>query len=114
LLISFFFLFFLLLLLKAWGIRDITFVDSGKVSYSNPVRQTLFSFQDCLNGGRQKAEAAAENLKLIFPGMVNQREREKKEKEQGLTQSFQFRTHVGSHCTFQCLGTQCQRVRRRM
>ena len=25
--------------------------------------------QDCINGGRQKAMAAAESLKLIFPGV---------------------------------------------
>eukprot|EP00565_Helicotheca_tamesis_P007706 CAMPEP_0185735580 /NCGR_PEP_ID=MMETSP1171-20130828/25680_1 /TAXON_ID=374046 /ORGANISM="Helicotheca tamensis, Strain CCMP826" /LENGTH=69 /DNA_ID=CAMNT_0028405943 /DNA_START=41 /DNA_END=247 /DNA_ORIENTATION=- len=28
--------------LLAWGIKNITFVDNGKVSYSNPVRQSLF------------------------------------------------------------------------
>ncbi|XP_045775662.1 ubiquitin-like modifier-activating enzyme ATG7 [Maniola jurtina] len=53
--------------LLAWGFRHITFVDNGKVSYSNPTRQVLFNFQDCLNGGKRKAEAAAENLKLILP-----------------------------------------------
>ena len=53
--------------LLAWGIRKITFVDYGKVSYSNPVRQSLFTFEDSLDGGKPKAEAAAENLKKIFP-----------------------------------------------
>lgn len=50
--------------------RNITFVDSGKVSFSNPVRQPLFEFVDCLDGGKPKAECAAESLKKIFPGIV--------------------------------------------
>jgi ubiquitin-like modifier-activating enzyme ATG7 len=32
--------------LLSWGFRNITFVDYGKVSYSNPVRQCLFTFED--------------------------------------------------------------------
>ena len=28
-----------------WGVRKITFVDNAKVSYSNPVRQPLFTFK---------------------------------------------------------------------
>ncbi len=28
--------------LLGWGVRDITFVDNGTVSYSNPTRQSLF------------------------------------------------------------------------
>jgi len=32
--------------LLSWGYENITFVDNGKVSYSNPVRQCLFTFQD--------------------------------------------------------------------
>ncbi|XP_065175766.1 ubiquitin-like modifier-activating enzyme ATG7 [Sycon ciliatum] len=55
--------------LLAWGVRQITFVDNGKVSYSNPVRQTLFTFEDCINGGKPKAQTAAERLKQIFPGV---------------------------------------------
>ena len=54
-------------ILQGWGCRKITFVDSGKVAFSNPVRQSLFDFTDCLSGGRPKAEAAAEALKRIFP-----------------------------------------------
>jgi ubiquitin-like modifier-activating enzyme ATG7 len=53
--------------LLAWGVRKISFVDSGKVSFSNPVRQPLFNYEDCLKGGSPKAEAAAANLKKIFP-----------------------------------------------
>ncbi len=55
--------------LLSWGITKITFVDNGRVSYSNPVRQNLFSFNDCLNGGCHKAVAAAKALKSIFPGV---------------------------------------------
>lgn len=53
--------------LLGWGVRKITFVDSAKVAYSNPVRQSLFEFQDCLHGGKPKAIAAAEAVKRIFP-----------------------------------------------
>ncbi|KAJ1547707.1 Autophagy protein 7 [Nowakowskiella sp. JEL0078] len=56
-------------LLMAWGVRNISFIDNGKVSFSNPVRQPLFEFNDCLDGGKQKAVAAAESLKKIFPGV---------------------------------------------
>eukprot|EP01114_Cavostelium_apophysatum_P021406 TRINITY_DN7457_c0_g1_i3.p1 TRINITY_DN7457_c0_g1~~TRINITY_DN7457_c0_g1_i3.p1 ORF type:complete len:569 (-),score=161.84 TRINITY_DN7457_c0_g1_i3:54-1760(-) len=56
--------------LMAWGVRTITFLDNGQVSFSNPVRQSLYTFQDCLDGGKPKAETAAERLKLIFPDMV--------------------------------------------
>ena len=50
--------------------RTITLLDSGRVSFSNPVRQPLFEFDDCLDGGKPKAEAAAAALKRIFPGVV--------------------------------------------
>ncbi len=30
--------------LLGWGVRTITLVDNGTVSYSNPVRQSLFKF----------------------------------------------------------------------
>jgi hypothetical protein len=56
---------------QGWGIRNITFVDSAKVSYSNPVRQPLFDFEDCLDGGKPKAQCAADKLKKIFPGVVS-------------------------------------------
>ena len=55
--------------LLGWGVKNITFVDNGKVSYSNPVRQSLFNFEDCLDGGKPKAQAAAQMLTKIFPGV---------------------------------------------
>ena len=56
--------------LMGWGVRNFTFVDNGKVSYSNPVRQPLFELSDCLDGGQFKAIAAAKALTRIFPGVV--------------------------------------------
>lgn len=61
--------------LMGWGVREITFVDNGRVSYSNPVRQPLFTFKDCFsdaNGlGAFKATRASEVLKEIFPGVTS-------------------------------------------
>ena len=57
--------------LLAWGVPEINFIDNGKVSYSNPVRQTLFTFEDSLNG-RDKATAAAARLREIFPGVKSE------------------------------------------
>ncbi|CAG9314010.1 ATG7 [Blepharisma stoltei] len=54
--------------LMAWGVKKITFVDSGKVSHSNPVRQSLFDFEDA-RLAKLKAIAAADNLKRIYPGV---------------------------------------------
>ncbi|XP_050667264.1 ubiquitin-like modifier-activating enzyme ATG7 isoform X1 [Leptidea sinapis] len=53
--------------LLAWGFRHLTFIDNGKVSFSNPTRQVLFNYEDCLNGGQMKASAAAQNLRKILP-----------------------------------------------
>ncbi|XP_075997157.1 ubiquitin-like modifier-activating enzyme ATG7 [Genypterus blacodes] len=55
--------------LMGWGVRHITFVDNAKISYSNPVRQPLYEFEDCLGGGKSKAMAAADRLGKIFPGV---------------------------------------------
>lgn len=55
--------------LLGWGVRKITFIDYGSVSFSNPVRQPLFKFEDCHNGGKPKALQAAEALKEIYPGV---------------------------------------------
>ncbi|KAF2402473.1 hypothetical protein EJ06DRAFT_574357 [Trichodelitschia bisporula] len=55
--------------LMGWGVRKISFVDNGTVSFSNPVRQPLFDFKDCLGGGVQKAHRAADMLQEIYPGV---------------------------------------------
>ncbi|KAH7119106.1 autophagy-related protein 7 [Dendryphion nanum] len=55
--------------LMGWGVRKITFVDNAKVSFSNPVRQPLFDFKDCIQGGALKATRAAEALEEIYPGV---------------------------------------------
>ncbi len=47
--------------------RHISFVDNARVSYSNPVRQSLFRFRDSLNGGKSKSLTAAESLLEIVP-----------------------------------------------
>lgn len=59
--------------LLGWGFKDLTFVDNGRVSYSNPVRQLLFNFEDCFSDGGQgelKAQKAADNLKRVYPGVA--------------------------------------------
>ncbi|TNN82145.1 Ubiquitin-like modifier-activating enzyme ATG7 [Liparis tanakae] len=56
--------------LMGWGVRHITFVDNAKISYSNPVRQPLYEFEDCLGGGKAKATAAVDRLNKIFPGVI--------------------------------------------
>lgn len=55
--------------LMGWGVRKITFIDNATVSFSNPVRQPLFDFKDCLQGGAKKAERAAQALEEIYPGV---------------------------------------------
>lgn len=58
--------------LMAWGVDTITFVDNSKVSYSNPVRQSLFVFEDSISNTTKdnyKSIRAAENLKKIYPGV---------------------------------------------
>lgn len=37
---------------------------------SNPLRQSLYTFEDCINGGELKSIAAVKSLKHIFPGVV--------------------------------------------
>lgn len=53
--------------LLGWGARNIDFIDCGFISYSNPVRQSLYSFSDAKTGNSLKAETAAKALKEIFP-----------------------------------------------
>ena len=55
-------------LLLAWGFAHITFVDSGGVSYSNPVRQSLYTWDDSREG-KSKAECAATRLRDVYPGV---------------------------------------------
>uniref|UniRef100_A0A914ZTC2 Ubiquitin-like modifier-activating enzyme ATG7 n=2 Tax=Parascaris univalens TaxID=6257 RepID=A0A914ZTC2_PARUN len=55
--------------LLAWGVRHIVFVDSAHVSYSNPVRQSLFELADAVGGTTSKAIAAAERLLRIVPSV---------------------------------------------
>lgn len=63
-------MFSVLFFFEGWGVRHITFIDNAKISYSNPVRQPLYEFEDCLSGGKAKALAAVDRLKKIFPGVV--------------------------------------------
>lgn len=60
----------LIVQLQAWGVRKITLLDSGKVAMSNPLRQSLYTLEDCLNGGEFKAIAAVKSLERIFPAVV--------------------------------------------
>jgi len=52
--------------LMGWGVRRMTFVDSGRVSLSNPVRQSLFTHSDAAEG-RPKAQAARHCVEAILP-----------------------------------------------
>ena len=54
---------------QGWGVRKITFVDNGSVSFSNHVRKPLFEFKDSLGGGAKKAIRASQALKEIYPGV---------------------------------------------
>lgn len=56
--------------LLSWGFKHITLVDSGKISFSNPVRQSLYNHEDALSGKKMKATTAAERLKEINPSAV--------------------------------------------
>lgn len=61
--------------LLGWGIRYFTIVDNGRVSYSNPVRQSLFTLEDCHadgGSGRPKAVAAADALHTIAADVQSQ------------------------------------------
>jgi len=55
--------------LIGWGIQNISFVDNGKVSYSNPTRQCLFEFEHV---GQFKSEIAARKLQEIYPLISSQ------------------------------------------
>ncbi|KAH8416033.1 hypothetical protein KR222_006922 [Zaprionus bogoriensis] len=53
--------------LLSWGFRHITLLDNGKVGYSNPVRQSLYTHADASAGNRPKATTAAQRLREINP-----------------------------------------------
>lgn len=55
--------------LLGWGIKNITFIDNSVVSYNNPIRQSLFEFEDAKAGNKSKSLAAAEALKRIYPSV---------------------------------------------
>lgn len=52
--------------LIGWGFKKFTFVDCCIVSYGNPIRQSLYTFDDSVNK-RKKVIAAAEAVKKINP-----------------------------------------------
>uniref|UniRef100_A0A8D8RGY4 Ubiquitin-like modifier-activating enzyme ATG7 n=1 Tax=Cacopsylla melanoneura TaxID=428564 RepID=A0A8D8RGY4_9HEMI len=52
--------------LLGWGVNHVTLVDNGEVSYSNPARQSLYTFADC---SKKKATVAAQALTQINPGV---------------------------------------------
>mmetsp|Transcript_2688 Transcript_2688/g.6265 ORF Transcript_2688/g.6265 Transcript_2688/m.6265 type:complete len:707 (+) Transcript_2688:160-2280(+) len=52
--------------LLGWGVRHITFLDSGIVNFSNPVRQSLFTHQDAVEQ-RGKAETAFQRARDVMP-----------------------------------------------
>lgn len=54
-------------MLLGWCFKHITFIDSGKVGLTNPVRQYLYTYADGVKGNVMKAEAAADCLKKINP-----------------------------------------------
>lgn len=58
--------------LLGWGVKHITFLDNGKVSYSNPVRQSLFEYTDSLMPAKSKCDAASEALKRINPNVQSE------------------------------------------
>lgn len=56
--------------LMSWGFTNISFIDSGHVNYSNPVRQSLFTYSDAAQN-RFKSTAASERLLEILPSIVS-------------------------------------------
>ncbi|EDW08442.1 ubiquitin-like modifier-activating enzyme ATG7 [Drosophila mojavensis] len=56
--------------LLSWGFKHITLMDNGKVGYSNPVRQSLYTHSDAVAGNCMKATTAAARLLEINPSAV--------------------------------------------
>lgn len=56
--------------LLGWGINSITFVDGSNVSYTNTVRQSLYTYEDAKER-RYKAHAAKDALLKIRPTMAS-------------------------------------------
>ena len=54
--------------MEPWAHDPLVPPSLAQVSFSNPVRQSLYEFADCLDGGKPKAASAAARLQLIFPG----------------------------------------------
>ena len=54
--------------MQASGFRKITLLDNDRVAMFNPVRQSLYTFEDRLNGGKLKARKAVKILKDIVGG----------------------------------------------
>ena len=50
--------------LLSWGANDITLVDNGVVSPTNPLRQSLYEYSDI---GKKKVEAASDRLRAMNP-----------------------------------------------
>jgi len=46
-------------------------VDNGVVSFSNPARQSLYTFEDCVSGTTLKVDASAAAMRKIDPGVVS-------------------------------------------
>uniref|UniRef100_A0A0K8UC96 Ubiquitin-like modifier-activating enzyme ATG7 n=1 Tax=Bactrocera latifrons TaxID=174628 RepID=A0A0K8UC96_BACLA len=57
--------------LLAWGFKHLTFLDNGRVSYSNPLRQTLYTHADAIAGNAMKAVTAAKRVQEINPTAVS-------------------------------------------
>eukprot|EP00397_Hematodinium_sp_SG-2012_P013395 GEMP01013600.1.p1 GENE.GEMP01013600.1~~GEMP01013600.1.p1 ORF type:complete len:628 (+),score=100.93 GEMP01013600.1:6-1889(+) len=55
--------------LVGWGVSHITFVDAGKVSYSNPARQALFTHKDAAEA-KMKSVAAFERLSDVITNLT--------------------------------------------
>ncbi|GKB21234.1 ubiquitin-like modifier-activating enzyme ATG7 [Tanacetum coccineum] len=61
---------FLVRVAHAWGVRKITLVDSGKVAMSNPLRQSLYTLEDCLESAViSKLWPRVKKSQSIFPAV---------------------------------------------